>query len=380
MIRKALRKTASRFAAGVDRAMRATASTRARLRGRQSTAESLSPEERVEAMTRLMPLYDRPELFAQPDTFFPEADEVTPTRRRIRRFRGGHGVVLDLTWPSAFEPYAEQVRERYLHFTSNMTAAARVFLHKDRPRPVIILIHGYLGGRFAFEERVWPIRWFFDLGLDVALAVLPHHGVRTDSGAWPRFPSSDPRINVEGFRQAIFDLRTLKALLEARGAPSTGVAGMSLGGYTTSLWATLQPDLTFAIPMIPLASVADFARDTGRFTGTPGQQRAQHGMLEQMLRPISPLSRPAAIAPERLLVLNAEGDRITPPYHARRLQEHFDCRLETFMGGHLLQFGRREAFRHMARHMARAGVLPSRDDRPPRPAVPGEFEPLAGTR
>src|SRR5258708_6261513 len=80
----------------------------------------------------------------------------------------------------------------------------------------------------------------------------------------PPFPGNDPRFGNEGFRQAVADLRVLMTLLRERGAPSVGIMGMSLGGYASALLATVQRDLAFAVPMIPLASLANAARDQGR--------------------------------------------------------------------------------------------------------------------
>ena len=48
-------------------------------------------------------------------------------------------------------------------------------------------------------------------------------------------------------------------------------------------------------------------------------------------------------------VLGAEGDRITPVEHARWLAAHFGARLHLFHGGHILQFGRADAFREVGR-------------------------------
>src|SRR5262249_1396975 len=151
---------------------------------------------------------------------------------------------------------------RYLAHVANRTAHARLRLG-PRPRPAVILIHGYLGGHYGMEERAWPVAWLDRKGLDVALPILPFHAPRGDGRA-PPLPSGDPRVTNEGFRQAAHDIRALAAWLRARGAPSVGVMGMSLGGYTTALLATLEPTLAFAVPMIPLASVADFALEQGR--------------------------------------------------------------------------------------------------------------------
>ena len=60
------------------------------------------------------------------------------------------------------------------------------------------------------------------------------------------FPSANLVRTNEAFGQAVFDLRALAAYLRANGAPSVGAIGMSLGGYTTALWASVDPTLAFA--------------------------------------------------------------------------------------------------------------------------------------
>jgi pimeloyl-ACP methyl ester carboxylesterase len=272
----------------------------------------------------------------------------------VRALRGGE--VVDAYWPSAFIPHSEAVADRYLGYAENRVAAARLFLHKGRPRPAVLLLHGYRAGQWAVEERVWPIEWLFEKGLDVVLPVLPFHAVRAPRGG-PVFPGSDPRITNEGFRQSVFDLRALSRYLRDRGAPHVGAMGMSLGGYTTSLLATVDAELSFAVPMIPLASIAHLARSLGRFTGDAGEQRAQFEGLEAAHRAVSPLARPSRVDPGRMLVLAAEGDRITPIDHARWLAEHFGAPLHVFPGGHILQFGRADAFRAVGRLLGRLGLF-----------------------
>jgi pimeloyl-ACP methyl ester carboxylesterase len=164
-------------------------------------------------------------------------------------------------------------------------------------------------------------------------------------------------MTIEGFRHAMADLRDLIRWLRERGNERVGVMGMSLGGYTTSLAATVEPELAFAVPMIPLASQADFARDQGRLGSDPRQEAREHAALERVYAPVSPLHRPLAIESQRVLVIAAEADQITPVHHARRLADHFDAPLETFAGGHLLQFGRAEAFRRVGRLLGELGVI-----------------------
>ncbi len=155
------------------------------------------------------------------------------------------------------------------------------------------------------------------------------------------------------------DIRALVAWLRLRGAPEVGLMGMSLGGYASALLATLEAGLSFAIPMIPLASIADYARDRGRFAeGKDGD--AQHGALDAATRVVSPFARPSCMERKagmpRVLVIAGQGDRITPIAHAERLARHFDAPLVRFPGGHLLQFGRRGAFHELARFLTDLGV------------------------
>ncbi len=355
MLRDVLNRTASHFDAAVGAALFHRS---ARSRARSST-ESLSHGARLHALRQMIELYDRPEHYEPGSSFFPAPGPIAPRMERVRALRGGE--VLDWYWPSAFELHCTDVADRYLRHAENRTAAARIFRHTGAPRPAVLLLHGYRAGMWALEERVWPIEWLFARGLDVVLPVLPFHAVRAPSLGAALFPGSDPRITNEGFRQAVLDLRALTHHLLDGGAPDIGVMGMSLGGYTASLLATVEPRLGFAVPMIPLASLAHMARGLGRFTGSAAEQLAQFEALQAAHRAVSPLARAPRLDPARVLVLAAEGDRITPIDHARWLADHFGAPLHVFQGGHILQFGRADAFRAVGRLLRRLGLF-ARDE------------------
>ena len=352
MLRQAFRSVASQLAAGVDRAVYSAALARSTGSRRRSRAEGMGHQARMDALAAVSAIYERPGHDEDPDAFFTPPDPAGLAGASLHRVRafGDFSEVADLRWTSQYQPFSEAVRGAYLRRQENRAAVARLFLRKVDPRPAVILIHGYLGGTLAVEERLWPVRWLHERGFDVALAVLPFHGSRRDPDSRrPVFPSSDPRVTIEGFRQAIFDLRFLVGYLRSRGAPSVGVMGMSLGGYTSALLATVEPRLSFAVPMIPLASIADFARDGGRLVGSDEEQWQQHAALEAAHRVVSPLSRPPRLDPRRILVVAGESDQITPLAHAERLAAHLGARLETFAGGHLFQIGREDAFRLVGR-------------------------------
>jgi pimeloyl-ACP methyl ester carboxylesterase len=340
-------------ASAVDRAF--VAAMQVSNRRVRARAESLSHAERLESLARIQKIYGAAELFTDRDTFFPPPGPVAPTVRRVRELPWG-GECVELSWASAFQPFDRRAGERYLAQVPNRTAYARLYA-KGGARPAVIAIHGYMGGHWAIEERAWPIRSLCRWGLDVAVAVLPFHGVRASPGTGaPPFPGGDPRTTNEGFRQVVTDLRSLAGILRGRGATAVGVMGMSLGGYSTALLATLQADLAFAVPLIPLASVADFARDQGRL-GTGENAALQHAALEAANRVVSPFARPSLVPSDRVLIAAAVADRVTPIAHAERLAAHFDVPLLRVHGGHLLQTWRGAGFRAVKEMLRKSGII-----------------------
>ena len=347
-------------AAAFDRAATLAAYAQTTRKRKNNRSESLSHRERMEALGALADLYRG----AHAD-WFRAPRNIAPRERRVRDTAAG-GAVVDLAWNSDYTPYIGELSDRYNRTLPNRMAAVRMWRHpggglptKAERRPTLILIHGYLAGQYAVEERMWPSRYFHHkLGFDLAFFTLPFHGPRAVSRRFgaPPWPGSDPRVSNEGFRQAIGDLRDFVAWLQRRGHEAIGVMGMSLGGYTTSLAATCESALSFAVPVIPLASVADFARDQGRLGTNATEEALEHEALDKVHQLVSPLHRPLSIDNERVLIVAAEADRITPVAHAERLAKHFDVELQTWHGGHLLQFGRREKFRRIGRFLDGLGV------------------------
>ena len=163
---------------------------------------SLSHTDRLSGLARLTAAYDDPRFLASPELFFEAAPPARPACVRVRDL-GARGGVFDATWPSGHVPLFEDVRSTYGAHTNNQTVHARLFLGPE-PRPAVIVIHGYLGGQYRFEERSFPIRWMTRRGFDVAAIVLPFHALRarTDRAGAPLFPGADPRFTIEGCRQA----------------------------------------------------------------------------------------------------------------------------------------------------------------------------------
>ncbi len=283
-----------------------------------------------------------------PEAFFAAPPEPRIKERWVRGLSDG-GEVVDLSWESGWVPHDAAGREAYLKFEENRIAHARLLRHATTPRPTIVCLHGYRAGVHRFEEIAWRARWLYSrLGLDVALVTLPFHALRAPRGRFnPVFPSMRTDRTVEGFGQAVWDVRGLIAWLRARGVPRLGLAGMSLGGYTAALLATIEPRLDWVILFIPLADLTDVAVEHEALRGgeTPEPVRAAG---KSALRLVRPLARTPLVPGDRMLVVAAEADRITNiRTHADRLAAHFGAPLVVFPGGHLLQFGRKAGLRAM---------------------------------
>lgn len=343
MFGRVARQVLGSAAGAVDRA--ATLAVQARNNARRSTASASS--DRADQREALLQGFAESYPESLGDEFFLPKLAISPVARELPN-ELGFDRALDLSWASAYRPFLPGMAERYSRSAENAAAGVRM-LSSGEPRPVAILIHGYMAGSYQVEQRLWPLQRLRRSGYDVAFFTLPFHGVRASAarrGA-PEFPGSDPRFSNEGFRQVIADLRNFIGWLRERGHPEVGVMGMSLGGYTAALLATIEAGLSFCVPVIPLASLPDFAREQGQLSHAPEVEAREYALLERIYHVVSPLDRTPRIAPGRTLVVAAKSDRITPVAHARKLAAHFGSQLVSWHGGHLLQLGRNDAFRRV---------------------------------
>jgi hypothetical protein len=313
-------------------------------------------------LTRARLFYGDPQFVAKPEAFFAAPPPARADVRHLSNLDGGE--ILDVRYTTDFAPVSPDADPALA--TAGGAGVARWWRHREPGHPAMLCVHGYAGGHLWLETLAFDARRFYRAGLDVVLYVLPYHGRRalpgTRSGG-PFFDVDLVRTN-EAFAQTIYELRALLRWLLASGTGPVGAFGMSLGGYTTALLASVEPELAFAVPMIPLTSLPDMMWAEG--ADDPRLARAvEHGWslaaLHDFFAVHAPLSRPPLVPADRRLIIAALGDRICPPAHADALWRHWGRpRIHWYPGGHLAQFRRHIALREVRTLLRDAGLLPPR--------------------
>ncbi len=246
-----------------------------------------------------------------------------------------------LRFASGYEPHAgEPGRRRWLSYAGNRTAHVRLIRHPGPPRPWLVCVPGYRMGHAAVDLTGFRARWLHrELGLNLAIPVLPLHGPRRIGlRGGDGFFTGDVMDTLHAQAQAVWDVRRLVAWLIDQGAPGVGMYGVSLGGYTAALVASLEPRLDCVIAGIPAVDFVRLVRHHAPALLVRVAERAGFPFreIERVLRVVSPLAIPPRVPRERRFVYAGLADRLASPDHARDLWEHWERpRMAWYDGGHV---------------------------------------------
>lgn len=290
-------------------------------------------------------------------TICPDVVVESPTGTRtafaMGRFESG--------WqPEDGEPGAD----RWRGFQANSVVPVRLLRHSGGPRPWLIMVHGQGMGRDGDVRMLRARRLHDELGVNVALPVLPLHGPRAAGLAPDRqFVSSVyPVNNVLGLTQAVWDVRRLlRWLRDDQQAPAVGLLGVSLGSYVANLLSTLEGDLACIVAVVPTSDLARSLRDSRPLGAS---RKRMHAALHDersvaIHRVVSPLARPCLVPHSRRYIVAGQVDRIAPPAGAAELWRHWDRpSIEWQPRGHLTTWQSGAYDRHIAAVLGESGLLP----------------------
>jgi hypothetical protein len=252
------------------------------------------------------------------------------------------GIDYDhVRFASEFEPRTEEPgRDRWLSRRANQTAHAWVMQHEGPPRPWLVCIHGYQMGAPWMDLPAFDARSLHrERGINLAFPVLPLHGPRkTGRVSGEHFMGAEFLDTVHAETQAMWDIRRLLHWIRQEGGETIGVYGLSLGGYNTSLLASLDDDLACAIAGIP---ATDFARLVWRHGPPRDLLDAQsagvdRSVVDDVLRVVSPLALEPRVPKERRAIFGAIRDQLVPSDQVRDLWRHWDRpEIAWYPGAHL---------------------------------------------
>lgn len=217
----------------------------------------------------------------------------------------------------------------------------------------ILMLHPWVGPGAPLMFRKFG-RPLLARGLTLWGCDLPHHIRRRppDHFSGELAICGDLVAVAQTALQAVSDARRVILCAGQAGHARIGVLGYSLGGWLAATLAALEPSLAFAIAIVP---PADTEQALQRSPLTAGGIRADleasslsREQIAAVCRLVSPLSHPARLAADRLLVVAAEHDALVEPQGSARLASHWGCALWREPHGHISLFHSGRLHRRLA--------------------------------
>jgi hypothetical protein len=253
----------------------------------------------------------------------PPPDDVTITPGLWMGERWRH-----VRFPSGFDPFVQDsARARWLGFEPNATMHAWVRRTKNRAAPWVVCVHPYGTGRSLFGSFMFRANALADeLGVNVALVVLPLHGAR-GSGVWSTtaFMTYNPVDFLLGLTQSVWDVRRFIAWIRQTSDGPIALYGVSLGAHVNATIAGLDADLAGIVTGVPTCDLlAVFLRHVpARLRPRAKEHKLISDETRALLRVTSPLTFPPLVPRERLFIFAGTGDRMSPPEQATALWRHW---------------------------------------------------------
>jgi dienelactone hydrolase len=284
-------------------------------------------------------LYHERGWLEHPESYYPKPPALTCPLIETKQAWGMKYEVLKFA--SEYEPFAgEPGRNRWLDYLENRAGHAWVLRDKKVQRPWVICIPGFRMGTPWVDAQAFHAPFLLKkLGWNVIIPVLPLHGPRTVGiRSGDNYLHGDYLDTVHAHAQAIWDIRRLISWIIAQGAPAIVSMGISLGGYTTAMLASVAEELSGAIAGIPPSDfLALIQENTPRLLGKIGSSALplHNEQVTKLLKVVSPLSMQPKVPKSKLFMFAGNSDRLVHPSHPYRLWKHWqEPEIYWYDGGH----------------------------------------------
>jgi hypothetical protein len=202
-------------------------------------------------------------------------------------------------------------------------------------------VHGFAMGTPLVNFAGFPVRLLHEeLGLNIAMPVLPLHGPRGASGvSGAEVLNPDYMRMVHLFAQGVWDVRRTLSWIRSRSEEPVGLYGISLGGYVSALTAAFEPELACVIAGIPAVDFPGLANDNQPWIMRRygDEFEVDWTLVRAVSHVVSPLAFPPRVPHERRFIYAGLADRVVKPYQPRALWRHWEePEIHWFSGGHVL--------------------------------------------
>ncbi|HSS25314.1 MAG TPA: alpha/beta fold hydrolase [Mycobacterium sp.] len=297
-----------------------------------------------------------------PGKSFPAPTELPqvssrPANRLAEWF--ARGTVENIAFTSSFTAINPAMRKQWSALRSNNIVCAQHWRHDDGPRPTLCVIHGFMGSSYLVNGRFFSLPWYYRSGYDVLMYTLPFHGRRAEKfSPFSGFGYFAGGLSgfAEAMAQAVHDFRSIVDYLRHTGVDRIALTGISLGGYTSALVASVDDRIEAVIPNCPVVTPATMFDEW-----FPANKLVRLGLRlsnisrDELTAGLSyhcPLNYQPLLPKDRRMIITGLGDRMAPPDHAVMLWQHWDrCALHWFPGSHVLHVSQLDYLRRMTGYL-----------------------------
>lgn len=266
-----------------------------------------------------------------------------------------HGAVDNISFPSSFRAINPDLRTRWSALSANNIVHAQHWRHGDGPHPTLCVIHGFMGSSYLANGRFFTLPWYYRSGYDVLMYTLPFHGPRAERySPFSGFGYFAGGLSgfAEAMAQAVHDFRSIIDYLRHTGVERIALTGISLGGYTSALVASVDDRLEAVIPNCPVVTPATMFDEWFPANKLMGLGLRMSGISrDELIAGLSyhsPLNYRPLPPKDRRMIITGLGDRMAPPGQAVTLWEHWNrCALHWFPGSHVLHVSQLDYLRRM---------------------------------